>query len=51
MQEEIIEYIKKIDNPYILKVGNMIVEFKYTENNKRFSECIQNILKQKNKIN
>ena len=33
---------------YQLKVGNMIVEFKYSENDKEINECLVNVLKQKN---
>lgn len=32
---------------YQLQVGNMTVEFKYSENCKKFNECMLNILKQK----
>lgn len=32
---------------YQLQVGNMTVEFKYSENDKKINECILNILKQK----
>lgn len=46
MKKEIIEYLKKTENPYRLKVGNMTVELKYSDN-KRIDECILNILKQK----
>ena len=45
----IMEYLKKNKNPYQLKVGEMIVEMMYSENNKRFNECIQNILNEKSK--
>lgn len=33
-------------NPYQLKVGDLMVEIKYS-NNKKIEECILNILKQK----
>lgn len=51
MQKKILEYIKKTENPYTLKVEDMIVEIAYSENNKNFNECMINILKQKSKIN
>ena len=44
---------KKVDNLtkaggiYQLKVGNMCVDMIYSKNNKRFDECMLNILKQK----
>ena len=47
MHKKIIEYMSKIENPYKLKVGEMIVEVEYSENNKSFNECMLNILKKK----
>lgn len=47
MQKEINEYLKKTEKPYQLKVGDMVVMLEYSKNNKKFSECIQNILKQR----
>jgi len=35
---------------YQFQVGNMNVEFKYSENDKKINECMTNILKQKNKM-
>lgn len=34
---------------YQLQVGNMTVEFKYSENNKKINECMINVLRQKKK--
>ena len=50
MQKKIIEYIKETKNPYKLKIENMIVELEYSENHKKFNECMLNILKQKIKM-
>lgn len=47
MQEKLIEYLRKIENPYQIEVGNMVVNIEYSKNYKRFNECILNILKQK----
>lgn len=47
MPEKIIEYLKKTENPYMLKVGDIVVNIEYSENYKKFNECIVNILKQK----
>lgn len=47
MPEKIIEYLKKTENPYMLKVGDIVVNIEYSENYKKFNECILNILKQK----
>lgn len=33
-----------------MKVGDMLVEIKYSTNNKKFEEYMLNILKQKNKM-
>lgn len=35
---------------YQFQVGNMTVEFKYSENNKKINECMINVLRQKNKM-
>ena len=35
---------------YQLQVGNMTIEFKYSENDKKINECMINILKQKSKL-
>lgn len=35
---------------YQLQVGNMTVEFKYSENDKKINESMLNILKQKSKL-
>ena len=32
---------------YQLQVGNMTVEFKYSENDKKINECMINVLRQK----
>lgn len=34
---------------YQLQVGNMIVEFKYSENNKKINGCMIKVLRQKSK--
>ncbi len=47
MKEKLIEYLRKTENPYQIKVGDMVVKIEYSENHKKFNECIQNILKQK----
>lgn len=41
------DYLLKDKGLYQLKVNEMLVEFKYSENNKKLEECILNILKQK----
>lgn len=46
-EQKIIEYLLKTENPYQLKVGNMNVEIIYSENGKKFTKCVLNILKQR----
>jgi transketolase C-terminal domain/subunit len=45
-QKKIQEYLLKMKNPYQLRVGDMYVTLEYSENNKKFDECILNILKE-----
>lgn len=45
------ECIVNNKNLYQLQVGNMTVEFKYLENDKKINECMINILRQKRKMN
>ena len=35
---------------YQLQVGDMIVEFKYSENDKKINECMINVLRHKSKM-
>lgn len=35
------------ENPYLLQVGEMLVEMKYAEQSKKIEECVLNILKLK----
>lgn len=48
-QDKIIKFLNESENPYILKVEDMVVEFQYSDVKKTFNECIKNILKQKRK--
>lgn len=49
-QNEVIKYLLNTKNPYQIKVGNTLVEMKYSDNNKTFNECMLNILRKKNKM-
>ena len=49
-QDKIIKFLNESENPYILKVEDMVVEFQYPDVKKTFNECIKNILKQKKKM-
>jgi len=46
-QDNIIKYLNNTENPYILKVDDILVEFEYSEIKKTFNECMINILKQR----
>ena len=48
-QNREIKILSKEEYLYKLKVGNMDVDIKYSQNNKSFSECMLNILKLKMK--
>ena len=50
-QEKIINYLNNTENPYILKVEDMVVEIEYSDVERTFNECMKNILKQKKKKN
>jgi len=49
-QEKLINYLNNTENPYKLKVGDMVVEIEYSDVKKTFNECMINILKQKKKM-
>ena len=49
-QDKIIKFLNESENPYILKVEDMVVEFQDSDVKKTFNECIKNILKQKKKM-
>ena len=49
-QEKIIKFINETENPYILNVEDMVVEFEYSDLKKTFNECMVNILKQKKEM-
>jgi hypothetical protein len=45
LAERIYEFFKKVNNPYILKVGNIVVEMEFSDNsNISPIECIDNAL-------
>ena len=48
-QDKIIKFLNETENPYILNVGDMVVEIEYSDVKKTFNECMINILKQKKK--
>jgi len=50
IKKETIEYLRTTENPYKIKVGEVVVNIEYIETHKKLNECILNILKQKSKI-
>lgn len=42
-----INYLLNTKKPYILEIDNMKVEMTYMDNNKKFKDCMLDILKQK----
>lgn len=47
MNKSLKDIIENIENNYKLEVGDIIVEMTYSQNYKKFNECIINILEQK----
>ena len=47
MNKRLKDSTEKIENNYKLEVGDIVVEMTYSENDKKFNECIINILEQK----
>lgn len=42
--EKLIDFIEKIKNPYLFKVGDIIVKIKFSNNNQSFQEKMENII-------
>ena len=50
MKNEILKnYLSKVQNPYQINVEGIVVTMEYTKNDKKFNECMVNILKEKMK--
>lgn len=45
--EKLKNYLFKVQNPYQINVEDIVVTMEYTKTNKKFNECMVNILKQK----
>lgn len=45
--EKLKNYLSKGQNPYKINVENIVVTMEYIKTNKKFNECMVNILKQK----
>lgn len=50
INNKILNYIKQIQNPYILKEKNMAVRFEYSENGKKFEDIFMEIILSKNAV-
>ena len=42
--EKLIDFIEKIKNPNLFKVGDIIVKIKFSNNNQSFQEKMENII-------
>ena len=42
--ERILEFIKKVSNPYIFNIDNKIVKLEFSNNGRRAEDCITNII-------
>lgn len=42
--KRIIEFIKKVKNPYVIKVGDTIVKMTYNSNDRNAIDCIKKIV-------
>ena len=47
--EKLKNYLSKVQNLYQINVENIVVTMQYSKTNKKFNECMVNILKQKMK--
>lgn len=47
MEQEIIKYINRTKNTCSVKVGDINVKIKYSQNSKTFEECLLNIIQHK----
>lgn len=45
--EKLKNYLFKVQNPYQINLEDIAVTMEYTKTNKKFNECMVNILKQK----
>lgn len=44
-EERIIDFLKKVNNPYIIKVNDVLVKNTFSNRNIDFSDCFKNIIK------
>ncbi len=42
--ERILDYIKKVSNPYLLNINGRVVKIEFSSNGKSAEECISNVL-------
>lgn len=44
-EERIIDFLKKVNNPYIIKVNNVLVKNTFSDKNIDFTDCFRNVLR------
>lgn len=45
-EERVIDFLKKVSNPYFFNIDGYVVKFSYQENGVEAEECIHNAIKQ-----
>lgn len=45
-EERILDYIKKVKNPYFVKIGDAFVKMSFSDNGLKIDECIERYLYQ-----
>ena len=46
IQEKIVDFVKKVKNPYLFKVGDVVVKVNFNNNGSTFQEKFENYLKE-----
>ncbi len=44
--ERVLEFLRNVDNPYILKVNNTLVKFVFSKKNVHAKDCISKVIKE-----
>lgn len=46
IQEKIVDFVKQVKNPYLFKVGDVVVKVNFNNNGSTFQEKFENYLKE-----
>ena len=44
-RERVLDYIRTVENPYMLKINDTLVKITFETNNIEFKQCLNNIVK------